>query len=631
MRPLTHWVAAMLLVVTSLGAAAQPEEKFRASGANAGLPSRYRVHLALKPGDELETVIRQLTATYGGRLEPYAEVGFEGFMIVVSETRARLLSSDPRVAVVEEMPPAAVLPRQPEARVTVDAAVPRLEIATEAIPGFGTYAYDGSGNITSIGDASGTDSFFYDRLGRLQSTTLRGDPCRVLTASQPCRTQEYTYDRYGNILTILTATPSPAAPIAQIMAVDPVTNQLDNSNVPDANVLGTYDGRGNLVSYNSGQLVYDALDLVTEVTVGGTRRMHLYSASDERVVTVGKVGSTVTGSDWTIRDAGGRVLRRLSQAGNGTFTWAEDYVYRDGQLLAAAVPAAEKVRHFHLDHLGTPRLITGNGGAEIAQHQYFPFGVETSSSTNDGEKAKFTGHERDAATLDYMHARYYDPYVGRFFSVDPVMDLKASLPSPQRWNRYSYVSNSPINKTDPDGRDEYAMDQRLSGIEDDWERDRQQVSFGVSFIPRVGDAYDVITAITGRDMIGGQNPPTWARAMGLVMPFLGAGFLSKIADGNSTLVIGKIADLQAPGALRAGESTLVGILPATGSYKSNWTQNARALREVMRTGKPIRDASVDPLTGKLINNSGILRAERNLLRSKGWTYDENTRMWNAPR
>ena len=87
MRPLTHWFAAMLLVVTSLGAAAQPDERFRASGANAGLPSRYRVHLALQPGDELETIIRQLTATYGGRLEPYAEVGFEGFMLVVSETR----------------------------------------------------------------------------------------------------------------------------------------------------------------------------------------------------------------------------------------------------------------------------------------------------------------------------------------------------------------------------------------------------------------------------------------------------------------------------------------------------------------------------------------------------------------
>jgi RHS repeat-associated protein len=38
-----------------------------------------------------------------------------------------------------------------------------------------------------------------------------------------------------------------------------------------------------------------------------------------------------------------------------------DYIYRDGSLLAAETP--QGTRHFHLDHLGTPRLITASGGS----------------------------------------------------------------------------------------------------------------------------------------------------------------------------------------------------------------------------------------------------------------------------
>jgi RHS repeat-associated protein len=79
---------------------------------------------------------------------------------------------------------------------------------------------------------------------------------------------------------------------------------------------------------------------------------------------------------------------------------------------------------------------------------------------------------------DYMHARYYSPVLGRFLSVDPVINMKRVMTEPQGWNRYAYVSNNPINKVDPDGRDEYAMDQRLTGLKDDWHgRNKQEVGF----------------------------------------------------------------------------------------------------------------------------------------------------------
>lgn len=49
---------------------------------------------------------------------------------------------------------------------------------------------------------------------------------------------------------------------------------------------------------------------------------------------------------------------------------------------------------------------------------------------------------------DDMHARYYSPNLGRFLSVDPV---GGKVGSSQSWNRYTYVTNNPINGTDPTG------------------------------------------------------------------------------------------------------------------------------------------------------------------------------------
>src|SRR5207244_701646 len=112
--------------------------------------------------------------------------------------------------------------------------------------------------------------------------------------------------------------------------------------------------------------------------------------------------------------------------------------------------------HFSLDHLGTPRLITDGSKVKLGLHTYMPFGDELLTATNtDTEAMKFTGHERDSDPtsdsgnpLDYMHARFYNPGVGRFLSVDPrdlanqLSDTGAAtarfqrkLDAPQNWNR----------------------------------------------------------------------------------------------------------------------------------------------------------------------------------------------------
>ena len=103
---------------------------------------------------------------------------------------------------------------------------------------------------------------------------------------------------------------------------------------------------------------------------------------------------------------------------------------------------------------------------------------------------------------------------------------------------------------------------------------------------------------------------------------------TRAAEGGKRTVIGKVKDLDELG---PGENTLLKHLSNQGNPKANWKQNSGVLRREMGKGRPIRDASVDPATGQLINYPGsFINAERGLLRDRGWSYDPTSRLWNPP-
>jgi hypothetical protein len=102
----------------------------------------------------------------------------------------------------------------------------------------------------------------------------------------------------------------------------------------------------------------------------------------------------------------------------------------------------------------------------------------------------------------------------------------------------------------------------------------------------------------------------------------GAAATTQVA-ARGNLVIGRGADLAKPGALRAGESKL-GWPSKLPDFKAEWKENAGRLREVMREGRPIRDASPGDTGGMFLN------AERNLLKDRGWRFDSQTNFWMPP-
>jgi RHS repeat-associated protein len=121
--------------------------------------------------------------------------------------------------------------------------------------------------------------------------------------------------------------------------------------------------------------------------------------------------------------------------------------------------ALSRRRHLHTDHLGSTRLITDANGTPVSSLTFFPFGENVVNPGQGAEELQFTGHERDdndaglRGDLDYMHARYYSPHLGRFLSTDPVTGDFAPT-KPLAWNKFRYGLNDPINLIDPDGRQE---------------------------------------------------------------------------------------------------------------------------------------------------------------------------------
>ncbi|MDX1495675.1 MAG: RHS repeat-associated core domain-containing protein, partial [Longimicrobiales bacterium] len=59
----------------------------------------------------------------------------------------------------------------------------------------------------------------------------------------------------------------------------------------------------------------------------------------------------------------------------------------------------------------------------------------------------------DLVDLDYMHARYCSPTLGRFLSPDPRQRRSAAMKA-QTWNKNAYARNNPMKFVDPNGLEE---------------------------------------------------------------------------------------------------------------------------------------------------------------------------------
>jgi RHS repeat-associated protein len=346
----------------------------------------------------------------------------------------------------------------------------------------GVHSYDGGGNLFRLRPSPGAltfqqlgpeatpaqlpqaaDTYFlYDTLGRIK-----------LHHDQAGTEQPYAYDTLGNATQIGSAayTVSKATNRLTMASYDPRGNMTSRANVPNPSEVYTWDLVDQLASRNFPYETY------------------LYTVDGERVWTLNQSIEGLS-EKFTLRDLGGKVLS-LYEKSSGITTWKHDYLHRGNLALGKTTPepAPNDRVHFTLDHLGSTRVVTRDNGTTLETHHFFAYGDEFSGNRKSEEKLLFTGHERDkngtgtVDDLDYMHARYYGPQLGRFLSADPIHSAK--LEQPQTWNKYGYAANSPQRYIDPDGR---AI---IEGHSERLERNRairESIKNSIGGIPLVGDS-----------------------------------------------------------------------------------------------------------------------------------------------
>jgi|GEM_PF-6386117 len=164
--------------------------------------------------------------------------------------------------------------------------------------------------------------------------------------------------------------------------------------------------------------------------------------------------------------------RKKTTVNNKTTTkdYLQEVELTDGKLQAAyhsegryiAGNSNYKKWEFNLkDHLGNLRLVfngqkkqSGDGYSVYIQQEshYYPFGMPIEGPWYERKEKNdylYNGKEYNTDLglnwSDYG-ARFYDPEIGRFMTVDPMAGLYES------YSPYHYVYNNPISYIDPDGR-----------------------------------------------------------------------------------------------------------------------------------------------------------------------------------
>lgn len=323
------------------------------------------------------------------------------------------------------------------------------------------YEYDAAGNVVSLKDkASGTPSlqdnqcFGYDGLERLAVawTAATGD-CSLAQGSiakgdvggvSPYWT-EYGFDAVGNRTSMI------EHGLASVP--DSVTTYNQGSSAPHR-VTDTLTSASGVTGTQ--EFVYDGAGRRTAMTSSGHSESYVWDAE-------GKLNGI--DDSFNVYDADGKRIVRGDSTGVTIYLGAQEITISGGQVSATryytfgGTPVAVRtsaglggVSSLVVDAQGSlvASIPNTNWTASSVQRVYSdPFGAaRDGSSTSVPGDHRYLSAVRDGASgLTLLGARFYDEELGRFISVDPVLDAAV----PAQFNAYSYAWNNPLTRSDPTG------------------------------------------------------------------------------------------------------------------------------------------------------------------------------------
>ncbi|MEU6932495.1 polymorphic toxin-type HINT domain-containing protein [Streptomyces sp. NPDC046374] len=321
-----------------------------------------------------------------------------------------------------------------------------------------SYTYDLAGNITRVatgydqGTTRTTDTqcFKLDALRRItEAWTNTGTDCAAapsdsVVGGQDAYWTSYTYDAVGNRDTEVQHK-NASGPSSDILR-DYAAPAAGKHNLPSVTQTGavartetyTYDPTGNTESRKIGNadletLVWDDEGHLKSTTKVTDTTSYLYDTDGERLIRRDSTGTTLylPGGNELHRDKAGKVT--------GTRYYGGVAMYKGGKLTFLLA-----------DHHGTGSTqITDDAAQAVTRRKTTIFGGPRGTQPVSwiGDKGFVGGTQDPDTSLTHLGAREYDPALGRFISVDPIIDLN----DPQQSQGYGYGNNNPVSFSDPDG------------------------------------------------------------------------------------------------------------------------------------------------------------------------------------
>ena len=328
-------------------------------------------------------------------------------------------------------------------RTIVDAELPK-PMQTDV-----NYTYDPAGNVTSVANTPmdlphDVQCFRYDHLRRLTEAWTPASGCAAapstgsLGGAAPYW-HSYTYDAVGNRLTEAqhAATGDTVRtygyPAAGAHKLDSVTTTAPGAAAKSERF--TYDSTGNTLTRPGQQLDWDALGKLEQVSEGDKKTRFVYDAEGERLIREDPATITLylDGQELALTKATGKL--------------AATRYYQHGDQSVATRTAAG-VKWEASDHQDTAQVAIDVDTQKVTQRRQTPFGAPRGTPVPWVGDKGFVGGTVDSSTgLTNLGARQYDPRLGRFLSVDPVVDPN----DPQQMHGYTYSNNNPVTFSDPTG------------------------------------------------------------------------------------------------------------------------------------------------------------------------------------
>jgi RHS repeat-associated protein len=308
------------------------------------------------------------------------------------------------------------------------------------------YQYDKAANIKVKNDSLNSkysETYGYDDLNRMTSAS---------SASYGQKT--FRYDTLNNIL-------EKDGCVHRYDATHPYTV------VNDGRYAYSYDANGNQIQRSDGRILsWDYENRVTAITDGGT----YYYDGDGRRIAKNENG-VVTYYFFNDYE---------EEYKAGVKSNIVKYYFANNQRVAEN-SSVDGVRYYIQDHLGSTSAITDATGALVLRTNNAPYGEIADTQGDSSVRYTFTGKEQDGTGLYYFGARFYDPEVGRFISVDPAMDGV---------NWYAYCYNNPVKYIDPIGLTTIVdHDGNVTDVIDNGDTSIWMGESGDSYYIRVGSSY----------------------------------------------------------------------------------------------------------------------------------------------